>query len=296
MHLRISQKCLREGSYSNQVRKYILTTPKDDHGQPIALFKLNLENNVSKAIDQLSGICSGILADGAVTDTEAQLFCAYVRKFGTYEPVWPFTDILARIQQIFADGRCGDDEREELKTVMEALCGHCRDTKPSETYSAALPLNSPPPDAVIFSERNFVITGRFAFGTRRKVMEAITDRLGIVSDSFPTRESHYLVIGTFASRDWANTNFGRKIERAVELRDSGSGICIISEEYWHKFLTPSDIPEPKLRIASNGQDLGEVSVATVKQMLKGGQLTPQDYFLDVEANEWVPLDRCTDLG
>jgi hypothetical protein len=149
---------------------------------------------------------------------------------------------------------------------------------------------------VIFPERNFVITGRFAFGTRRKVMEAITDRLGIVSDSFPTRESHYLVIGTFASRDWANTNFGRKIERAVELRDSGSGICIISEEYWHKFLTQSDIPEPKLRIASNGQDLGEVSVATVKQMLKGGQLTPQDYFLDVEANEWVPLDRCTDLG
>lgn len=278
------------------MRKYILTTPKDDHGQPIGLFKLNLENNVSKAIDQLSGICSGILADGAVTDTEAQFFCEYVRKFGAYEPVWPFTDILARIQRIFADGLCGDDEHEELKTVMEALCGYCRDTKPSETYSAALPLNSPPPDVVIFPERNFVITGRFAFGTRRKVMEAITDRLGIVSDSFPTRESDYLVIGTFASRDWANTNFGRKIERAVELRGSGSGICIISEEYWRKFLTPLDIHEPKVRIASNGQDFGEVSVATVKQMLESGQLTQQDYYLDVGTNEWVPLDRCTDLG
>jgi len=127
-------------------------------------------------------------------------------------------------------------------------------------------------------------------------MEAISDRLGIVLDSFPTRESHYLVIGTFASRDWANTNFGRKIERAVELRDSGSGIYIISEEYWQKFLTPSDIHEPNLRIASNGQDLGEVSVETVKQMLKSGQLTQQDYYLDVGANEWVPLDRCKVLG
>lgn len=221
------------------MRKYILTTPKDDHGQPIALFKLNLENNVSKAIDQLSGISSGILADGMVNEQEARSFAEYVRRFAIYEPIWPLTDILARIERIFADGRCSDDERAELKIVMEALCGHGEDAKFDETYSSDLPLDSPPPDAVVFPERNFIITGRFAFGTRRKVMEAITDRLGIGSDSFPTHESHYLVIGTFASRDWANTNFGRKIERAVELRESGSGICIISEEYWQKFLTPS---------------------------------------------------------
>jgi hypothetical protein len=45
-----------------------------------------------------------------------------------------------------------------------------------------------------------------------------------------------LVIGVFASRDWANTNFGRKIERAVKLRDSGSGLAIISEEHWKSFV------------------------------------------------------------
>jgi hypothetical protein len=278
------------------VRKYILTTPKDDHGQPIALFKLNLENNVSKAIDQLSGICSGILADGVVSDIEARFFCEYVRKFGVYEPVWPFTDILSRIERIFANGVCCDDEREELKGVMEALCGYCRNPNPSETYSTDLPLDSPPPDVVIFPERNFVITSRFAFGTRRKLIEAITDRLGIASDSFPTLESHYLVIGMFASRDWANTNYGRKIERAVELRDSGSGICIISEEHWQKFIASQDGDEPKLRIAANGQDLGEFPVITVKEMLKSGRLTRQDYYLDIGSNEWVPLDHRTDLG
>ena len=102
------------------MRNYILSTPKDDHGQPIRLFKANLENNVSKAIDQLSGICSGVLADGTVSETEARFFADYVRKFAAYEPVWPFTDILARVERLFADGQCNDDEREELKTVMEA--------------------------------------------------------------------------------------------------------------------------------------------------------------------------------
>ena len=219
------------------MQTYILSTPKDDHGQPIRIFKANLENNVSKAIDQLSGICSGMLADGIVGDAEAKFFADYVRKFAAYEPVWPFTDILARVKRIFTDGHCNDDEREELKTVMEALCGHVEQAKPEETYSATLPLDSPLPNPILFPERNFVVTGRFAYGTRRKVSDVISALGGIPTDSAPTRQTHYLVIGLFASRDWANTNYGRKIERAVELRDSGSGISIVSEEHWKRFVT-----------------------------------------------------------
>src|SRR6184192_3815291 len=97
------------------MRKYVLTVPKDEHGQPKRLFKVNFENNVSKAIDQLSGICSGILADGIVTDAEARFFADYVRKFAAYEATWPFTDVLARVERIFADGQCNEEEREELK-------------------------------------------------------------------------------------------------------------------------------------------------------------------------------------
>src|SRR5437870_13199921 len=120
------------------MRKYVLTIPKDEHGQPKRLFKANFENNVSKAIDQLSGICSGILADGIVTDAEAQFFAEWVRKFAPYEPVWPFTDILARVERIFADGRCDDEERAELQSVMEALCGHTKEAQPDETRSTSL--------------------------------------------------------------------------------------------------------------------------------------------------------------
>src|SRR5437867_951263 len=152
------------------MRTYILTTPKDEHGQPIRLFRANLENNVSKAIDQLSGICTGILADGVVTPEEARFFAEWIRKFAQDEPVWPFTDILARVERIFADGICDDQERNELKSVMEALCGHAASANPVETYSTSLPLDSPPPEPVVFPERAFIITGRFAVGTRRKVL------------------------------------------------------------------------------------------------------------------------------
>lgn len=218
------------------LKTYIITTPKDADGQPLRVFKANHENNVSKAIDQLSGICAGILADGVVSEQEAIFFAEWIRKFAPLEPIWPFTDILQRVERIFADGHCDDIEREELKGVMQPLCGYTKDSNAADTYSTTLPLSSPLPDPVLFPGRVFNITGKFAFGTRHKVMEAIVARGGHPSDSPPTQESHYLVIGIFASRDWANTNYGRKIERAVELRDNGSGLAIISEEHWKKFV------------------------------------------------------------
>lgn len=218
------------------MKNYILQT-KDSNGQPLQVFKANFENNVSKAIDQLSGICTGILADGVVSEQEAAFFADWVKKFALLEPIWPFTDILGRVERIFADGHCDQEERQELKDVMESLCGYTADSEAEETYSSALPLNSPEPE-LIFPSRIFNITGRFAYGTRKKVMEAIESKGGKPSDSPPNRESHYLVIGVFASRDWFNTNYGRKIERGVELRESGSGLAIISEEHWKSFLSP----------------------------------------------------------
>src|SRR4030095_10422763 len=123
------------GVSDTAMKTYVLTTPKDAHGQPLQLFKANLENNISKAIDQLSGICAGILADGVVTEQESEFFAQWVRKFAVFEPVWPFTDILARVERIFADGRCDDEERGELKTVMQSLSGYTAEADASETYS-----------------------------------------------------------------------------------------------------------------------------------------------------------------
>ena len=218
------------------MRTYILSTPKDANGQPIRMFRAARENNEAKAIDQLSGLCEGILADGVVSEQEANFFAEWVRIHGPLEPVWPFTEILARVERIFSDGVCTEQERQELKEIMEALCGRRPDSMAEETYSSSLPFNMPPPNPIEFSNRIFNITGKFAFGTRRKVMEAIEAKGGTALDASPTHDSAYLVVGIFASRDWIHTNYGRKIERAIELRNPGSGIAIISEEHWKQFV------------------------------------------------------------
>ena len=80
------------------------------------------------------------------------------------------------------------------------------------------------------------MTGRFEFGTRAKVVDKIQELKGIVKDGFPNKETNYLVIGNHVSRDWYYTNYGRKIERAIELREQGCPIAIISESKWRENL------------------------------------------------------------
>jgi hypothetical protein len=217
-------------------QEYKLTVTKNANGQPLRMFKALRDNNEAKLIDQLTGICSGILADGIVNEQEAIFFANWVRKHTPLEPAWPFTDILARVEKIFADGVCTEEERLELKLIMEAICGHATTLDLTETFSTTLPFDEPEPTEIVFPQRIFNVTGKFAFGSRREVMRAIESRGGIPSDAAPTKLSNYLVIGLFASRDWIHTNYGRKIEKAVDLRKEGSGLRILSEDCWRKFI------------------------------------------------------------
>ena len=71
---------------------------------------------------------------------------------------------------------------------------------------------------------------RARFGQRR-ACEAAVHQLGATTGSI-TRKTDFLVIGAYATDSWKHSSFGTKIMRAVELRDEGFPISIVSEEHW----------------------------------------------------------------
>lgn len=93
---------------------------------------------------------------------------------------------------------------------------------------------APPPQ---FSWMNtvFVFTGKFAFGTRMDCQHQVTRR-GALCEKDITVRTQYLVIGTFGSRDWVHTSFGRKIQKAVKYREAGAGVAIVAEDHWVKCI------------------------------------------------------------
>jgi NAD-dependent DNA ligase len=208
---------------------------KDEHGQPVARFGFLLQNNLSKAFDQLAGICKGILCDGVVNDDEARFFHNWMKDHTTVETPWPFGEILTRLERIFADGIIDSEEREELTAIMRQIVGgDVLGESDSVDTSSALPLDDPAPSVIDFHGREFCVTGKFAFGARKKVVEAISAKGGTFNES-PRRGTHYLVIGFFASKDWKYSSYGTKIERALELRRTHP-IAIVAEEHWRRFI------------------------------------------------------------
>lgn len=81
------------------------------------------------------------------------------------------------------------------------------------------------------------------------------------------------------------------LERQVSLQQE-------QIRYLEKMQQPVPPPpghEPKLRIATGGEDLGEMPISTVQLLLKNGRLTQQDHYFDQASNTWMPLDCCPDL-
>jgi hypothetical protein len=56
---------------------------------------------------------------------------------------------------------------------------------------------------------------------------------GYVGEPATARKGNYLVVGAMASPTWIESNFGRKIQKAAEMAESGDfEIAIIRETDW----------------------------------------------------------------
>ena len=204
-------------------------TSLDAHGQPIAA-GFNAQRRLERDISELLGVAKGMLADGRVSDAEAVHLDQWLRSHQEAVQCWPCDQIATRLRHVLADGLISEDERQDLFELMTQLVGGDAGILDGDNAATRLPLDRPPPD-VLFADRHFVLTGKFASGTRSACQQRI-QRVGGTCDNDVTMRTSYLVIGTFGSRDWIHTSHGRKIEKAIDYRTRGATIAIIDERHW----------------------------------------------------------------
>ncbi len=202
---------------------------RDEDGQPLNP-AFNAARRLDRDISEMLGLAKGMLADGVVSPSEAALLNDWARLHPETVSCWPGNVLLSRLDRVFADGVVTPEEQSDLADLLRQLTGGAAGVLAGDTASTTLPIDTPPPE-LVFPGHTFVFTGKFAFGPRR-VCEGAVTTLGARAGSSITRDTHYLVIGTFGSRDWIHTSHGRKIEQAVTLRSAGGAIAILSEDHW----------------------------------------------------------------
>lgn len=201
---------------------------RDEDGQAPRQFRAAAV--MERQIDELIGLCRGVLADGDLSQGEAEFLLDWMDRHRQVANRWPANVLYRRLATALADGVMDAEEERDLLGLLMDATGIPVSDGDAESMSTGLPLTAPPPQ-VVFAGRTFCFTGKFYSGSRRQV-EGIAAALGAEFANNPSRSTDYLVIGAAGSRDWIHSTYGRKIEHAVELREAGHPIAIIAEEVW----------------------------------------------------------------
>lgn len=205
---------------------------RDQDGQP-ANRKFNAKRIVDRSIDELLGLCKGVIADGKVVQAEAEFLLSWFQKNPIAMSVWPGKAIADRIFNYLSDGFLDREESEDLLQLIRDITGENYQTIIPSNMSSSCFDNPQPP--LIFPGKSFCLTGKFAMGPRKACEQEVINLGGLTTKNV-LKSTDYLVIGSIGSTDWSHTSFGRKIERAKELQCDGHQIAIISEDHWAEHL------------------------------------------------------------
>lgn len=182
-----------------------------------------------KLMNELVGISFGIIADNKVSTQEAKTLKKWLvaNQAVVANPI--LKNLLNKVNGFLQDGILDSSEALELFSILQKFAG--ANFEIGEVRKATrLPIDDPVAD-IKFSKKNFCLTGTFSFGTR-KICEEATSKLGGNCQVRPTKDTDYLVIGMYVSDAWISTTYGRKIEKAMELKEKYGKLRIIGEEHW----------------------------------------------------------------
>ncbi|HWU16470.1 MAG TPA: BRCT domain-containing protein [Devosia sp.] len=186
----------------------------------------------SRQIDELIGISRGLIADGHINQAEVEFLQKWLVANMEVSQQPLIRVLYRRIDDVLADGIADEDEKVELLDTLSRFSR--QDFEIGEPLKATtLPLCQPAP-ALTFSGLRYTFTGTFNYGQRKHCEAAVIERGATVGGI--AQKTNVLVIGIYATESWKHSLFGNKIEQAVEWREQGYPIAIVSEEHWVSHL------------------------------------------------------------
>jgi len=86
----------------------------------------------NRALQELLKLARTVVADGMVTNTEAEEFRDWVETNPDMSGVWPVGIITKAMKRIFADGELTEGELRELLELLEDVAGEGKGARPEE--------------------------------------------------------------------------------------------------------------------------------------------------------------------
>ncbi|MBJ54216.1 MAG: NAD-dependent DNA ligase [Gammaproteobacteria bacterium] len=192
--------------------------------------------NIATAdMQKLHAIMAGIGADGEVNVEELEGLFSWLQEHEHLKTCWPYDEVESLILGVLADKKIDPIEHKLLMNFFgEFVSVLDNKTIVSPVIiegSNVFGLCSVCPD-ITFADAVFCFTGSSYKYTRNQFEELIEKYGGKISKGI-TRKVNYLVVGADGNPCWAYACYGRKVEKAAELRRQGHSIVIVHENDFH---------------------------------------------------------------
>lgn len=195
----------------------------------------NYYDEVTADLQRLHALLGAILADGIVTEAELNGLSAWLADHDHLKRCWPYDEIDSLIVGVMADKKIDDEEQVLLRNFFSefiAILDNTTIVSPViKTAGTVTGLCAVCPE-ISFDGTKFCFTGASSRYKRTEIAMLVQNLGGQVANDVSSKVD-YLVIGADGNPCWAYACYGRKVEKAVQLRKQGSRILLIHENDLH---------------------------------------------------------------
>lgn len=192
-------------------------------------------NAAAADMQRLHSLVAGIGSDGQVSVDELCGLADWLLEYEHLKTCWPYDEIESLVSGVLEDGKIDPKEHDMLMVFFGEFVSVLDSKTVVRTQgregATVVGLCAVGPE-IRFLDSIFCLTGSSHKYTRQDFSAAIADRGGTAVGSV-SKKVHYLVIGADGNPCWAYACYGRKVERAVELRKEGHHIVIVHEKDFH---------------------------------------------------------------
>ncbi|CAG5001491.1 hypothetical protein DYBT9275_02675 [Dyadobacter sp. CECT 9275] len=181
---------------------------------------------ITSSTQQLGGFLAGISADKTINIEELTALGNWSSENAPMFKTWPFDTLLPAIERIQAERQLSAEDHSELLTFCQSITS----IKPAEQKKVNIPIKLPEQQvSILIQECTFCFTGESSRYSRKELAQIVEMYGGIAADSV-TAKLHYLVICDVRNPAWAFEMYGRKVEKAMNMKKKGAGPEVVFEE------------------------------------------------------------------
>lgn len=192
-------------------------------------------------LQRLHAIVGGIVADGNISEDELRGLSTWLQDHEHLKTCWPYDEIDSLVTSVMADRRIDEQEHKVLIDFFSEFVAILDDrtiVSPSISVGGTIIGLCAVCPEIEFEGSKFCFTGASSRYTRSQLSDTVTRLGGEVVPSLSAKVK-YLVIGADGNPCWAYACYGRKVEKAVELRKAGVRVLIVHENDFHDAVADS---------------------------------------------------------